>query len=976
MALGLIGLEILARVYPKKAGAFFRAEFSRNSDLVLQPFETTISVWEHFPRVTFTFKNISILDTTRATPLQVLAIKQAVVAVPISQFRLDRIKIRRVVLDHVFFQQRTDSLGNKVSLRFRPRKNPDTGSNKTPFIIRELILRDARLVSENHYKKSAFTLTIVRADLAAALIQGQLNLKGRLNGKIGLIRSKKRSLYQNQAFTANVQYIYRAKQKKGVIYNTQAILNGNLIQVRGWHRRQVSGNDGSWLDIKLSGYQPLAYLLPQLMPIRTQSLLARVKTTSRLLLTYHITGYNSPRQRPRSRLTFQLANGELFLPTNKRFIWDVNLRGELEQGGRYDPQTSRFAISNLSARTGQGNIRLQMQITNFSRPSFTINAQGRMNLPDLAALVPLPLTIVTQGTVSGNFRLSGNIRDSSQPAPAVWRGQGKLQLHNATFRPVGLAVNCRAVNGNLLLTDRTLHLQQLSGKIGGQHFKLQASVSNYFTYLFGLPGTVKARVNIIAEQFDTDWLSAPLMAASKKAEPMVTGTTPPLPALHKTNSQTGALPLRKRTKELPDITGYPESRALLIPTPLAHRQNWWKGVQAQVHVKVGIVKLPGRVRFKNLTVLVNQHGQQVKLTRMRFTTSEGGLATANGGFRLTAAGIVEPLLTVNLLYPSLDLQTFMQDVASLKGLTQSPALPASSAASRQKYIYFKENTYRVNLLVKAQKLRYQYLNGSDLVLAANMNPQRVKLTTLRVRAFGGTINARGNLQIDAPTNSYPVRLRAQIEDVDLQQLFTIADGMQLDVLSSRNIRGIANCNLTVSTALDSTFAPGFEGTIAYAKASFRKMELLEVAPIQYALRFLRKERTEHLYFEEVKTHFVLKDRQFITPGLRLNSNLTAFELSGTYTMQGPAHINMDINIFNVLFGNNKRRIERIQADSVTSQNKLKHHLLLIREQDKYKVKLRNRKEREASALALQSEFQQLLQRHQIDTVFTRNQSGL
>jgi hypothetical protein len=285
----------------------------------------------------------------------------------------------------------------------------------------------------------------------------------------------------------------------------------------------------------------------------------------------------------------------------------------------------------------------------------------------------------------------------------------------------------------------------------------------------------------------------------------------------------------------------------------------------------------------------------------------------------------------------------------------------------------KEKDYWLNLEVRAKKLEYLYLRGSDLVMAASLNKNRVKLSKLRLQAFGGQINARGEIRLDAPGDSLPVQLRSQVNNINLQELFAFAETMKLDVLSSQNIKGTADCNVVAYTHLDETFSPSFEGTIAYAKASFQKMELIQVAPIQNALRFLRKERTGHLYFEDVNTNFLLRDSQFITPGLALNSNLTAFELSGSYTMGGSANLNMDVNVLSVLFGNNKRRIERIQSDSLEQRVQKKQHLQLSREQNKYKVRLSDRKEREKSGRALQQQFQGFLRQHQIDTVFTMNQ---
>ena len=76
----------------------------------------------------------------------------------------------------------------------------------------------------------------------------------------------------------------------------------------------------------------------------------------------------------------------------------------------------------------------------------------------------------------------------------------------------------------------------------------------------------------------------------------------------------------------------------------------------------------------------------------------------------------------------------------------------------------------------------------------------------------------------------------------------------------------------------------------------------------------------------------------------------------------------------MLLGNNKRRIEKIQTgDSTIAPNfQNKQHLVITRDQQKYKVNLSNKKQREERSIALKQDFRQLIQTYQIDTVYTLN----
>jgi len=936
----LAGLEIFARLYQEQAGIFLRQQFNQQSDLVLRPFETSVSVWRHFPRITFVFKQITVVDTSGGAPMRVLAVQQAEVAVPLGQYRLDRLNISRVHLAEVLFHQRIDSLGRKRSLRFRPADQSTADSGGFSLVIPKFTISRARIISENFYKKSAFTLNLDQADLEARLQDRKLTVKGSVSGKIDSVLNNRIVLLRQEPFTGKVQYEYLPDQKQGKIFNTAIVLNKNKIQLSGTHQALPTGA-GTDLNFRVTGYQPMLYVLTQLMPPQAKTFLQHVKTNSRLHFSYQITGASGPMLRPRNIIQFRLDKGDLYLPATKRLIKDVQLTGEMDNGPLHSPETSRFTLSNFSAHTQQDSFRVALTIQNFVKPEFTFQGTGQIALAELAGMINMPFTAVQGGSMQGKISLRGKIPLPGKPPVAVWQGQGALTLQSATFQPVGLSVICRNVNGVLRFENNVLRLHNLHGLIGGHSFKMQASVKNFFAYLFDEPGRISSRATVQAAYLNSDWLLDEPVTQTKKS-------------------------VKSRQ---------PNPTAAVRPAPAPTRQNSLADMDTQLNLQVGRVYLPLGEHVRNLTVQVNQQDEKVTLTHMRFVSPKGGVATADGGFQYyQASGMRAPYLNVRLHYPELNLQSFMQDLATLKKGEPGEVKSTAAKTNVKKEPFYTGDDYRLNLQVKTQRLRYLYLEGTDVILQADLNSRQAKISRLDFHSAGGEVHIRGTMQLDAPGEFTPLNLRVELHQVALPQLFQMAERMQLDVLSSQNIRGEVACQVAVRTSLDQTFSPSLDRTVAYAKANFQRLELIEVAPIQQALRLLRKERTRHLYFENVTTSFLLRNNEFLTPALSLNSNLTAFQLAGTYTMGGGADLNMDVSLLPALFGNNKRRIEKIQNDSLVTRSKVgKQHLVLRREQNKFKVRLINRKQREQRASALLYDFQKTIRQYQIDTVFSMHQ---
>ncbi|QNF34951.1 hypothetical protein HUW51_20320 [Adhaeribacter swui] len=971
-----IAFEVIARIYRQKASSYIRTRFELQSDLVLEPFSTSFSIWKHFPRATFTFNNLSLVDTVGTARLQVAAVKKAEIIIPLTQFNLHRIRVARLVLNDFVFRQFINENGNKNGLRFRQVVRPDTTAEKFLFRIKNVVINNGQFISENRFKKNSIAIKINQTKLAVERTADELNISGNLQGAITHYVTNRRKLFQNEAIALNAHYRYDLTKKQGQIYQTQAIVNNSTLHVKGTHT-SLSTGVGANLDITIAGYQPILQIFRQIMPPTAVHSLNKLRSNSRVYLIGRFQGESGPRFRPRSIVKFRLNNGELFLPSINKKINNVMLAGILDNGTKHLPESSRLLLSRISAQMGKGQVQMHIDLKNFTKPEFTLAGKGQLNLPELTQLLSLPISKVNQGEITGNLKISGVLPDSLQGSSPQVSAHGEIELKQAAFQPEGFLVMCRNVTGKILFTDKDVSLKNLGGLLAGKPFNLNASIQNYLPYLFKQPGLLRAKVDFTAAALHADWIQGNLYASNggrlaadlnqaqaynqsssiyRLASYRPTGESAYRLVKNSRQMQKGSNTTQTRTE--------PEVNQVLL--------SLLRAASSQINVRVGVLNVTSKEALRNLKFQVNQLGQRVTLTNMRFTSSEGGNATATGGFQLTRAGIRSPYLQANLHYDFLNLQTFMLHLAELKKL-----VPQSEGNTRQnskrRKANLQKNSFFAALKVTAHRVQYEYLHGSNLLLRVNLNKERAQLSQLSLNAFGGQINSHGNLQINNAHNIYPLRLQAQVKGINLQQLFAVANQMNMDVLSSNSIRGEAECQVSLTTALDQTFSPAFERTAAYANATFRGMELIEVAPIQNALRFLRNERTRHLFFDDVTTRFVMQNNQFITPKVRMNSNLTDFELSGKYKMGGSADLNMDINVFNVLFGNNKKRIEKIQDSTATLSSSNLQHLILTREQDKYKVKLGNKKDRITNNKALLSEFNNVLRQHQLDTSFTFNQ---
>lgn len=928
----LLVLLLVPFFYRDKITSLVQTEFARHSDQVLQDFQADLSLLRNFPHLTLILRKVSVVDTSGAAPLQVLGIRQATITTNLLALLRKEVILRKADLQGVVFHQRVDATGRKISFQFKKPLQPDTlqpDTTQTLFLsLPRVDVRDARILTENLYKNNAFALHVAQARLGIALYGDSLVLQGALSGKIERIATKSRTWFQNKPFQATAQYTYHRRDKRGTFGQTSITINGGKLALRGSHVRLPASADkpdkeGSYLDIQLSGTQPLLAILQQAVPDSLRTYLTNVTSPAQVQIRYTISGESTPTRRPRNRLSFRVTNGRLHFQQSGLRITKFQVAGEIDNGEARTPQSNTLTIKQLYARTPSGEVRLQGKLTDFKEPKISGGINGRMALHELAALLHLPHLESYQGNAAFEATTSGHASASVQHyVQKKWRTTGWLRLQNAAFPVTGLPLWCTAVNGEAQFTNNRIQLNDLTGKVDGHGFRLRADVQDLFRHWLDNRQKVTIDGALHIKAVPLEWITR--LAAKRKA----------------------------------------------LQVKQAHATHLLEATEGQFAVSMDTLRLPVQEDLHTLALLLRKNGEAISLSDIRFQTTLGGKGAGNGGFRLVKQTMDAPFLNLNLNYDQVDLQGLALRIAALG---KSPEQAADRKDRKIRRVKRRDNlpdNYQVNLRVNARKLTYEQLTGSNLRLRVKLQKGEAHLEQFAMNAFDGKFASRGLIRLNASGTGYPVQLRAQLQQMDLNQIFSLAEQLKLDVLQSRNIRGRINAGMVLQVELDQSFSPSLLKTVAYANARILDMELINVKPIQEALGFLREKRTEHLYFEDVETRFLLYKNRFITPGTNLNNNISDFDLSGTYTMGGEANLFMDVNVFSVLFGNNKRRIERIQNDSLSLKNSSsRQHLLVNREQNDYKVKLFKKKEREAIGQSLRDEFDLLLTEQKVDTNF-------
>ncbi|WP_159452066.1 AsmA family protein [Hymenobacter roseosalivarius] len=396
---------------------------------------------------------------------------------------------------------------------------------------------------------------------------------------------------------------------------------------------------------------------------------------------------------------------------------------------------------------------------------------------------------------------------------------------------------------------------------------------------------------------------------------------------------------------------------------------------------IDAMQLSAGENIRNLRLRLEKTGSSLQMPYLNFATTRGGIGKATATVRVAGTRVQAANATLDLRYATLDVQQLLQMLAGLDAKEENTPQSSQGASHRKRPAASANGTPRDKSLlsngilsavvrVRADQVQYAAVRGTRFRLVSRLREGEAVLEECSLNAFQGRVKLRGRMLTNTGQNHHPLQVQTQLEDIALPELFTTLTDMNINLLDGHNVRGTLRCAADLHTDLDSTFLPVFATTLGYLKTDIRNLELLNVDVFTEALKFMKTERTSHLFFEPVSTRFLLHDGQVLIPSLRLNSNLSNLEVSGYYQLDGRANLYVSLNPLQVLFGDNKKRVERIQQGRLIRSSRGRPTVINLHRPaagQPYKVRLFKKAEQQQQQEALRQQARQLLLTQPLDT---------
>jgi uncharacterized protein involved in outer membrane biogenesis len=1074
-----------------------RTALTKNSELVLAPFTVELSPWRDFPHLTASIRHLALTDTSYRQRVAVLQVGRADLRLELLSLWHGQVQVSRAVITDVDFREQVDSLGRAWGLRGKRAK----GAGKTPVLglkLDELEVNNFHFSTKNDYLRSAFGVAVRQARLRARLRGGVLRVAGTLQGELSYLRTRAGTLFEREPVGARVHYRYSFADRQGLLYRTRATLNGDSVRISGTHTLDPHQPQGTRMNLRFVGNQPLVKVLMAALPPRFESYLAGATSPSKAHVHYTISGLSGPTVVPHNVLTFGLRGASLQWPQAARRINRWDLQGTYDNGPGHNPRTTILTLKRCRIYSAAGQLDVALTLRNFRRPVVDGRFRGQATLPELAALLPSAHWLARSGAADVDVQVRGTLpprrgRALAGPPPPPLSLQGRLTLHQASLLLPARGADLSEVNVQIGLRDSVWQLNNASGVLNRMRFRASATTRNLLGYLNGQHPTAS-----ISGQFVVDELRLHELRELMKPRPRLTATAMPfagegaarrrearersrrsraprdrarlaatlaselIPAglLLDVQLQCRRLLLASDTLsdlavtvrhdghqvQLQNLAGrmwgghvrgelqwptdsanrvapvqyrllvtFPNldyeqllarlNRPLLLAAKPGRRQqppgpgrpgragaptvrDLLLEANGRLNLDIGQVNLPEGESMRQVSMQLEKYGGLVYMPYLRFLTPEGGHGEASGTARFKGLRLRQADTDVTLRYATLDVQRLLGLIASL---TTAPAdsVPTARTIARaerraERKAERQQGTGNTSLLasgvltavlrVEADRVNYGPLRGDRFRLVSHLRNGEARLNNCSFDALQGHLSLSGYMRSPANRAHHPTQLQVRLQDIQLPALFGTLSDLGLGVLGAENVLGSLRGVADLRTDLGRSFLPSLPNTAGYLKTDIRDLELVNVEALVQALKILKSERTSHLYFEPVQGEFLLAQGQVLIPGLHLDSNLSNLEVSGHYGLTGATNLFIGLQPMKALFGNNNKRIERIQngepMTKADAKGKDKLTYVSLRRTapgEKFQVRLFQRDEKRDAQARLLEQYRNYLRTQHLDT---------
>lgn len=176
-----------------------------------------------------------------------------------------------------------------------------------------------------------------------------------------------------------------------------------------------------------------------------------------------------------------------------------------------------------------------------------------------------------------------------------------------------------------------------------------------------------------------------------------------------------------------------------------------------------------------------------------------------------------------------------------------------------------------------RKLNVHQASGVFILRNAVLSLQHTRFNTLE-----GQVNM--DLSINGRSQKLnPVFCRGNLNNININKLFTVFNNFEQDVITNKNIKGHLTADFVLNYNFDKDWNIISKSIVLESNVIIRNGELNNIKELDALSKYTRIDDFSHIKFSTLENTIQIKDRKILIPDMLIKSNKLDIDLAGTHS---------------------------------------------------------------------------------------------
>ena len=466
--------------------------------------ELDISLFQSFPRLNITLKNLSVTGNNESDTIKILTANLLSTSVNLSSLWSDKgFTINSIKLQHPALNLVLNKTGksNRDILTDKPKQPGTSEKKKTVVNLEKIEIRDASITYVNERSAIFFSLRNGNFDITGAFKgnNSQLILEG-LADSINLDSNGSRYI-SNLKFGIKGGLQSDFEKMSFTLLKNEFTLNKLPVEAQGDF---VLGENGDNFEITFkSPSSSLADILG-FIPVKYQKKLKGAETDGNIEFGGFVKGTYSATTFPGFGLNLKIQEGRIKYPNLPKEIQNIEVHANISKP-QGDMDLTRIELEKFSASVAGNPITATLFVaTPVSDPQLKGNLKGRIDFASLKQAIPMD-SIDMKGIIDASADFDGQYSSIEKGQYEKFTTDGKITLKEFSLISKNLPQELAIKSADIGLNPKSISMTNLSGRFGESDFTVNGSMTNYWGYILK-KGTLNGNIVLHSDYFNFNQL--------------------------------------------------------------------------------------------------------------------------------------------------------------------------------------------------------------------------------------------------------------------------------------------------------------------------------------------------------------------------------------------------------------------------------------------------------------------------------------